>query len=163
MMPETATEIRDRLRSDASSAAARVERASAAFRGEWHLTEELLAPLWSKRIQPHRPPEFLEDFSKRLLEEVCERRLAFDLAGAERALVIFDPEVRKEERAAREAKALADRRLRNFESTHGEALAAEARRAEAERIRASLRGDDPDAIRRAIQGEPEPARAGVPA
>ena len=69
------------------------------------------------------------------------------------ALGVTDPNVDADYEAALAAWNDALSAIRDFERDHGEDLKAEQRKAEADAIRDALAGDDPDAIRAAINGQ----------
>lgn len=143
----------DRLRRDRKNAGRRLNEAKRAVADEWKLNRALLAPLWDRRHKRQsRTTSFLRSFSDDLLAQINERGLAFDLSDADRSVVLIDPAAREELVEARDARTVADQRLRAFESEHADALRAEAEAAEAAGIRDALAGDDPNAIRRALAG-----------
>lgn len=141
---------RDRLRSAVADAERRAEGAEQAAKREWQVGAELLQPLWVRRYEATRPTDVLVEFTDRLIAQVRERGLAFDLSTVDRSLIVVDPAARDEWDAARRALADARRALRKFETDHGDDLRLHEEAAEAQAIRDALAGNDPNAIRDAI-------------
>jgi len=141
---------RDRLRQAVVSAERDAESAEQAAKREWHVGAELLQPLWARRYDATRPTDVLVEFTDRLIAQVRERGLAFDLSTVDRSLIVVDPAARDEWDAARRALADARRALRKFETDNGEDLRLHEEAEEAQKIRDALAGNDPNAIREAI-------------
>jgi hypothetical protein len=99
-------------------------------------------------------PEEERRLTAAFLESVTEQGLVVRplRAGNAGMVEVFDPEPdRAAAEAQREATA-AQTRLDEFREVHREEIAADARRAEMERIRDALAGDDPAAVREALGG-----------
>jgi hypothetical protein len=86
-----------------------------------------------------------------LLSIMEERGLIFEAFGPRGgALMVVDPSISDDERNAEAALVAARQARSEFASENADALEAEAKAAEAQAIREALDGDDPDAIREAL-------------
>jgi hypothetical protein len=90
-------------------------------------------------------------------EAIKRRGLVLMPIGEGTEVQVIDPALSAEYDAAMAASVEASRAVQKFEKAHAADLAAERRRADAERIREAIAGDDGDAIREALVGRPGPS------
>jgi hypothetical protein len=126
---------------------------------------EVLAPLvdFDRAIEFNRSDavpiadrdERRRELTRELIEAIEERGLSLVTARTAEGpgLTVTDPTVDADYDAALAARNDAQTAIREFERDHGEDLKAEQRKAEADAIREAFAGDDPDAIRVAINGQ----------
>lgn len=102
-------------------------------------------------------PERLLELTKEVADAVVEAGLVFDpiRTDAGFALAVVDPSVLEDFDAALAAKSAAAAALREFDRDHGDDLRAERKAADAQAIRDAYEGDDPDALRAALERKAE--------
>lgn len=132
---------------------------------------EVVAPLieFTEAIRNNRPDATPEaeraDRKRELIREffdaIEERGLTLDPVRSNEgfALAVTDPSVDAEYDAALKAKNEAAAALREFDRDHGDELQAERDKADADAIREALAGDDPEAIRAALERREESERS----
>lgn len=166
-MTETATPLSDRL-AELQEAVdeARSRRAEAKGRREkerYRQAREVTADLIAFRDDiAHRkptatPPDERRDRQRELTEAFCadliERGLVLEAVGNGGAVDIIDPTINDDLKAAERDWLAAQRERDSFASESAEGIAAEVKAQEAATIREALEGDDPDAIREALNGK----------
>ena len=132
---------------------------------------EVVAPLidFTDAIRNSRPDATPEaeraDRKRELIREffdaIEERGLTLDPVRSNEgfALAVTDPSIDAQYDAALKAKNEAVRALVQFNRDHGDELQAERDKADADAIREALAGDDPDAIRAALERREESERS----
>jgi hypothetical protein len=132
---------------------------------------EVVAPLieFTDAIRNSRPDAVPEDEradrKRELIREffnaIEERGLTLDPVRSNEgfALAVVDPSVDAEYDAALKAKNEATAAVRGFDRDHGNELRAERDKADADAIREALAGDDPEAIRAALERREESNRS----
>jgi hypothetical protein len=136
-------------------------------RNEKHLalTADLAKYRDSLLFDHSKQPDF--DEQRELTRRFCERLLADGLtlevrgSGGAISLSVTDPAIDIELEAARTAHTEARAAVRRFRTENAEGLAKEADRSRMEKLRDALKGDDPEAVRRALGGAdatPAPAQ-----
>jgi hypothetical protein len=132
---------------------------------------EVVAPLidFTDAIRNNRPDATPEadraDRKRELIREffdaIEERGLTLDPVRSNEgfALAVADPNIDAEYDAALKAKNEATAALRGFDRDHGDELRAERDKADADAIREALAGDDPEAIRAALERREESVRS----
>jgi hypothetical protein len=163
-------------RAELESALAEAEDALSAARhrlrtGRSDAGREVVAPLveFTDAIDHNRPDATPEadraDRKRELIREffdaIEERGLTLDPVRSNEgfALAITDPSIDADYAAALRAKNEAVAALREFDRDHGEQLQAERDKADADAIREALAGDDPEAIRAALERREESERS----
>ena len=109
------------------------------------------------KLTPNDPKE-ARKVTLQLLDKMTEEGLVFAAGNAPGSLTIVDPGLAEREREAAGALSKANAEKVRYEDSHAEEIQAAAKKAEAESIRTTLQGDDPDAIR-AVLNPSEPSRA----
>jgi hypothetical protein len=132
---------------------------------------EVLAPLidFTEAIDNKRPDATPEDeradrqreLMADLFAAVDERGLSLEPVRSNEgfALAVVDPNIDADYTAALDAKNAAVNDLRQFDRDHGDDLQTERKKADADAIRQALAGDDPDAIRAALERREESHRS----
>jgi hypothetical protein len=132
---------------------------------------EVIAPLieFTEAIDTNRPdatpPAERADRKRELIREffdaIEERGLTLNpVRSAEGfALAVVDPSIDADHTAALKAKNETAAALRDFDQDHGDELQAERDKADAAAIREAMAGDDPDAIRAALERREESHRS----
>jgi hypothetical protein len=131
---------------------------------------EVVAPLidFTDAIRNSRPDAAPEDeradrkreLIREFFDAIEERGLTLDPVRSNEgfALAVVDPSVDAEYAAALAVKNEAAAALRGFDRDHGDELQAERDKADADAIREALAGDDPEAIRAALERREESDR-----
>jgi hypothetical protein len=129
---------------------------------KFHAANEHSSP--SFLVEGAAPPEQRAERERELTKQTAEAIVSAGLTlvplstpGGDVVLGIRDNHVDPELEAAREEADALSRDLANFVSVHAADLEAERGKAEADRIREAMKGDDPDAIREALNPSRGPA------
>jgi hypothetical protein len=139
--------------------------------GQTDTASEVVAPLieFTEAVEHNRPDAPPEDeradrkreLIREFFKAVEERGLTLDPVRSSRgfALAVVDPNIDADYDAALAAKNEAVAALRQFDRDHGDELQAERAKADADAIRQALAGDDPEAIRAALERREESHRS----
>jgi hypothetical protein len=132
---------------------------------------EVVAPLieFTEAIRSNRPDatpgaeraDRKRELIREFFDAIEERGLTLDPVRSNEgfALAVVDPSIDAEYDAALKAKNVATAALREFDRDHGDELQAEGDKADADAIREALAGDDPEAIRAALERREESHRS----
>lgn len=166
-MTETPTPLADRLaelqeatdEARSKRTAARDRREKERYRQAREVTADLLAfrDDIAHKKPTATPPDERDDRQRELTEAFCadliERGLILKAVGNGGAVEIIDPSIDGDLEAAEREWLTAQRERDSFASENAEGIAAEVKAQEAATIRTALEGDDPDAIREALNGK----------
>lgn len=165
-MTDSPTPLADRLAGlDQAVDAARDKRAQAKDRREkerYRQAREVTADLLAYRDEiahkkptatpPDDRPQRERDLTDAFCAALAERGLVLEAVGNGGGVNIIDPSINDDLDAADREVVAARQERDDFARENAEGIAAEGRAAEAAKIREALEGDDPEAIREALNG-----------